>query len=310
MSLLTNSSTYGATWTNFAVDTNTSLFTGTGDYGSCVVVSGWWNITNFSPATAIWSYGVTGGTKLEVASAGTLDLTVNKGTTDAVLRTSSNTLPTGEWVFIATAIWTGTQFTSPVDFRAKIWVWTQANGFQEWALTVILSGSGTTTADGSWSINTQQLIAQPVNAYASQIYIHSTTTDIVVSGVSNPIDQYIVDETYNTCILPMFNGTFDPWSVHGRRVDGFASFGVPRSIGENWATTIYMPFDTRTIVANNTVYPAYVYTTMQTQPQLRVALSSASSNNVDNYSELEPPGQRIRRSAIDAPLPNQLMMRI
>jgi hypothetical protein len=305
MSLSSLNSGSGAFWANLTGDADINFEVGsTTDYGQINVVGGWW-FCNAAQNRALWAHG-SSGHSLNISALGELTIGINKVTTDTQWTTSSLAFPTLTWVFIATAIYTANGLTNPADVAAVLWTGTELLPPTQKTLTnnVVGSGSISISGQGNFGINCTSATSTVLSGAASQIHVHHTTADIPGSAIT----QTLIDQTYNLYVQPMWNGKFNPHNVHGRRADGFASFG-PRTEGNNVSSTMYFPLSGRTTISSNHYWPAYLYLS-SASTDIGVKLSQASTASTENFSAEEFAASRYRRITTGAQEANPLLMRV
>jgi len=305
MSLTTLNAGSGAFWNNLTASTDILFEVGsTTDYGQINVVGGWWQAYVVGNRI-LWAHGATGHS-LNLNSLGELTIAINKSTTDTTWTTSSLAFPATTWIFIATAIYTANNLASPNDVAAVLWTGTEILPPTQKTLTNNVAGSGSISilGQGNFAINCSSTTSQTLAGAASQIHVHHTTADIPGSAIT----QTLIDQTYDLYVRPMWNGTFSPHNVHGRRADGFASFG-PRTEGSNVSSTLYFPLGSRTTIASDHYWPAYSYTSLSST-DISVHLSQSSTAGTETFSQEEPAAARYGRITTGAQEPNPVLMRV
>lgn len=304
MSLSTLNAGSGAFWNGIVSNTNMNFEVGsTTDYGQINVVGGWWQ-AGIATNRPLWAHGATGHS-LNITSSSELTININKSTTDTLWTTSGLAFPTLQWIFIATAIYTSNTLINPNDVAAVLWTGTELLPPTQQTLTNSSPGSGTISpiGQGNFAINCTSTTSQVFAGSASEIHVHHTTADIPGTAIT----QTLIDQTYDLYVQRMWNGTFDPHDVHGRRADGFASFG-PRTEGNNFSSTLYFPLSARTTISSNHYWPAYSYLSSQAT-DTSVFDSLASTAGVESFSAEEPACSKFRRITTGAQAPNPVLMR-
>ena len=179
--------------------------------GRGAIWAGWFYPTALTAGRCLWGTGAVaaGGTRCAIsATAGELDITVDRLTTDSVSTTTGCGLVANAWQFIAVAI-TGFD-TGPVT-TVKVWIGTTTESPRAVTITA-------PTGTGAIQVSTTQVIGNGSSAASlafvgdigNQFAVVSPTTGNLFGNTSGAIGAGAEETALNQIVIPFWKGEAVP----------------------------------------------------------------------------------------------------